>query len=98
MEKDAKSQTARRINGIVGDSRSAGDHFDAHGAGAMKVFEQSMHAAADLHWLATLLTGSREIAADVAVQTIDSAGDETSFFSNWLSRWARRRVIAKALT
>jgi len=58
----------------------------------------SHQGAADLYWLATLLTGSREMAVDVTVHAIDSAGDETSFFSNWISRWARRLVIAKALT
>ena len=64
----------------------------------MKAFDQTMFAAMDLHWLATLLTGSREVAADVAVQAIESARDETSFFSNWMSAWSRRLVIARALT
>jgi hypothetical protein len=54
--------------------------------------------AADLHWLATLLTGSREIAVDVTVHAIDSGGGENSFFSNWISAWSRRLVIARALT
>lgn len=57
-----------------------------------------MFAAMDLHWLATLLTGSREVAADVAVQAIESARGETSFFSNWMSAWSRKLVIARALT
>ena len=64
----------------------------------MKAFEQTMFAAADLHGLATLLTGSRKMAADVAAQAIDSARDESSFFSNWMSAWSRRLVIARALT
>ncbi len=63
----------------------------------MKAFEQTRLRAADLHWLATLLTGCPETAVDVTVQVIDSAGDEKGFFSNWMSAWARRLVIAKAL-
>jgi len=38
-----------------------------------------------------------ETAVDVTVQVIDSAGDEKVFFSNWMSAWARRLVMAKAL-
>ncbi len=63
----------------------------------MKAFEQTRLRAADLHWLATLLTGCPETAVDVTVQVIDSAGDEKGFFSNWMAAWARRLVIAKAL-
>jgi DNA-directed RNA polymerase specialized sigma24 family protein len=63
----------------------------------MKAFEQTRLDAADLHWLATLLTGCPEIAVDVTVQVIDSAGDPEVFFSNWMLAWARRLVVAKAL-
>ena len=55
------------------------------------------NGAVDLHWLATVLTGCPETAVDVTVQVTDSAGDEKVFFSNWMSAWARRLVIAKAL-
>jgi hypothetical protein len=64
----------------------------------MKVLEQTMRAAADLHWLATLLSGSRSTAIDITIQAIDSAVGENSFFSDWMSAWSRRLVIARALT
>jgi DNA-directed RNA polymerase specialized sigma24 family protein len=51
---------------------------------------------ADLYWLATLLTGSREIAADVALQVIALPGESTTFAA-WIYAWSRRLVIAKAL-
>jgi hypothetical protein len=63
----------------------------------MKAFEQTRLGVVDLHWLATLLTGSSETAVDITVQVIESAGDEKVFFSNWMLAWARRLVIAKAL-
>jgi hypothetical protein len=58
--------------------------------------EVARHVA-DLHWLATLLTGCPETAVGVTVQVIDSAGDERVFFSNRMLAWARRLVIAKSL-
>jgi DNA-directed RNA polymerase specialized sigma24 family protein len=51
---------------------------------------------ADLYWLATLLTGSRGIAADVALQVI-ALPDESTGFAAWIHSWSRRLVIAKAL-
>src|SRR5690242_21417147 len=42
---------------------------------------EHMRAAANLHWLATLLTGSRDIGINVATQVIASAGDDNAFFS-----------------
>ena len=64
----------------------------------LKAFEQTKLDAANLHWLATLLTGCPKTAVDVTVQVIDSSGDEKVFFSNWMLAWARRLVIAKALS
>jgi len=78
------------------DSRIIDVDADTDGTGVMKVFEQS-RPGADLHWLATLLTGCPENAIDVTAQVIESAGDERVFFSNWMLAWARRLVIAKAL-
>src|SRR5262249_4750252 len=51
--------------------------------------------AANLHWLATLLTGCPEIAVDVTEQAMTSA--DGAFFSTWMHAWSRRIVIAKAL-
>ena len=54
---------------------------------------------ADLHWLATLLTGRREIAGGVTMQTMDHpACDSNPYFSTWMVAWSRRLVIAKTLT
>jgi DNA-directed RNA polymerase specialized sigma24 family protein len=64
----------------------------------MKTVEQATHGAADLQWLATLLTGSREIALDVTVEAVVPTGDSSSFFCTWMEAWSRRLVIAKALT
>jgi DNA-directed RNA polymerase specialized sigma24 family protein len=55
--------------------------------------EQAVQAAADLHWLATLLTGCPEIAADVTVQAIARVDEPDDFGSTW----SRRIVIAEAL-
>lgn len=63
----------------------------------METVEQVKQGAADLHWLAILLTGHTEMAADVIVEAIASAGERGSFFSTWMHTWSRRIVIAKAL-
>ena len=64
----------------------------------METLEQVKRNVADLHWLATLLTGSRETATDVTFQAIPPTQDANAFFSDWLHAWSRRIVIAKALT
>jgi hypothetical protein len=51
--------------------------------------EQTGQAAANLHWLATLLTGHREIAADVTVEAFASGGAPDAL--------SRKGFIAKAL-
>ena len=63
----------------------------------MEPVEQAKRNVADLHWLATVLTGSRETAADVTLQALDSEDGTNSFFSIWMDTWSRRIVIAKAL-
>jgi DNA-directed RNA polymerase specialized sigma24 family protein len=67
------------------------------GKSAMETLEQTKQAA-DLHWLATLLTGCREIAVDVTRQAMAETGDSNPFFSTWMMAWSRRLVIAKALS
>ena len=54
--------------------------------------------AINLHWLATLLTGSGEIAAGVTVEAIAASDDPDAVFSAWMCSWSRRLVIARALT
>jgi DNA-directed RNA polymerase specialized sigma24 family protein len=63
----------------------------------MEKLEQAKQNAADLHWLATLITGCREIAADVTTEAIARSDDPDAFFSTWMQAWSRRIVIAKAL-
>jgi hypothetical protein len=63
----------------------------------MKTLRQVTHSAADLHWLAFLLTGRREIAFDVTAQITDLTDRRNGFFSTWIMSWSRRLVIARAL-
>jgi DNA-directed RNA polymerase specialized sigma24 family protein len=63
----------------------------------METLEQAKQSAGDLHWLATLLTGRREIATDVTMQALTPADDPNAFFSTWIQQWSRRIVIASAL-
>ncbi len=53
--------------------------------------------AADLHWLAFLLTRNREASVDIAVDTIASEDATNPFFSAWVAAWSRRLAIARAL-
>lgn len=67
--------------------------------------------AADLYWLAFLLTGRRDAGIDIAANTAVSPPDPANagpnnagpndnanpFFANWLRAWSRRNVIAGAL-
>ena len=54
--------------------------------------------AADLHWLAFLLTGSRDQSIDLAVEAVTEFQAAQPFFTAWMEAWSRRVVIAKALT
>jgi hypothetical protein len=63
----------------------------------MKTLRQVTHSAADLHWLAFLLTGRREIAFDVTAYITDLTDSRNGFFSTWMVSWSRRLVIARAL-
>ena len=64
----------------------------------MKSWEQAKQSAVNLHWLATLLTGSGELAAGVTVEAIAESDDPDAVFSAWMHAWSRRLVIASALT
>jgi DNA-directed RNA polymerase specialized sigma24 family protein len=63
----------------------------------MQTLEQANQCAADLHWLAFLLTGRCETGVDVVVETIASKDAPNFFFSAWMLAWSRRVFIAKAL-
>jgi DNA-directed RNA polymerase specialized sigma24 family protein len=58
---------------------------------------QARKTVADLHWLATLLTGSAELGVDVVEEAMAAPTDTNRFFAKWMSAWARRIVIVKAL-
>src|SRR6266481_1128402 len=65
--------------------------------GAWRMPERT-EPGADLHWLATLLTGRREIPAGVTMQAVaHPANDSNPYFSTWMVAWSRRLVIARAL-
>jgi DNA-directed RNA polymerase specialized sigma24 family protein len=54
--------------------------------------------AADLYWLAFLLTERRDLSIDLAADTAVSRDDASPFFAEWMWGWQRRLVIGKALT
>ena len=62
----------------------------------METLDQTRRNVADLHWLATLLTGSTKTACDVTFQALAPAADANPF-SAWMNAWSRRNVIARAL-
>jgi DNA-directed RNA polymerase specialized sigma24 family protein len=63
----------------------------------MPLVTHEEHIAADLYWLAYLLTGRREVSLDVAVEALEQAQSANPFFSSWMAAWSRKLVIAKAL-
>jgi DNA-directed RNA polymerase specialized sigma24 family protein len=54
--------------------------------------------AADLYWLAFLLTGRHDISIDIAADTAVAGDDERPFFAKWMQNWQRRMVMGRALT
>jgi DNA-directed RNA polymerase specialized sigma24 family protein len=60
--------------------------------------EDATKDAANLHWLAFLLTGNREVSIDIAVEAIASGDLASPRFTGWMRSWSRRIVMAKALT
>jgi DNA-directed RNA polymerase specialized sigma24 family protein len=63
----------------------------------MQTLEQPNNGAADLYWLAFLLTGRPEPSIDVTLEALDVEDGANPFFSTWMLAWSRRVVIAKAL-
>ena len=59
--------------------------------------EEVRKQAADLHWLAFLLTGRHDLSLEIVVDIAASADHPKSFFTGWIDSWARRLAIAKAL-
>lgn len=63
----------------------------------MEILEQAKRNAADLYWLATVLTGSSEIASELTVQSLTPEDEGGAYFSIWMDAWSRRIFIANAL-
>jgi hypothetical protein len=59
--------------------------------------DEIRRGAADLFLLAYLLTGHTEESIDIAADAAVSEDGAHPFFSEWMRRWRRRLVIAKAL-
>lgn len=62
----------------------------------MQTLERTNAHAANLYWLAFLLTGQREASIDITVESLESS-EGSAFFSAWMLAWSRKVVIAKAL-
>jgi DNA-directed RNA polymerase specialized sigma24 family protein len=60
--------------------------------------EDIRKGAADLYWLAFLLTGRQDLSVEIASDTAVSADYSSPFFSDWMRGWQRRLVIGRALT
>lgn len=54
--------------------------------------------AADLYWLAFLLTERQDLSVDIAADAVVSGDDASPFFAEWMRAWQRRIVIGRALT
>lgn len=64
---------------------------------AAKNAEDLKWDAADLYWLAFLLTGRRDVSIDIAADAAVSEDYPNSFFADWMRDWRRRLVIGQAL-
>ena len=63
----------------------------------MQTLEQANKRAADLYWLASLLTGNRGLSVDATLEALAFQDEANPFFSDWMLAWSRRVFIAKAL-
>jgi DNA-directed RNA polymerase specialized sigma24 family protein len=63
-----------------------------------KSAEDMRKDAADLYWLAFLLTERQDLSIDIAADTAVSEDNGSPFFAKWMRGWQRRLVISRALT
>jgi hypothetical protein len=54
--------------------------------------------AAQLYWLAFLLTGDRACSVEAAVEALNTEDAASPFFGDWMVVWAKKLVIARALS
>jgi DNA-directed RNA polymerase specialized sigma24 family protein len=64
----------------------------------MQPLKQLESQAADLYWLAFLLTGNHQASLDAAVDAAELRQEANPFFSTWVLRWSRKIAISKALS
>jgi len=63
----------------------------------MQPLNHDEREAANLYWLAYLLTGDHEASIDAAVNASELRDGASAFFSTWVLRWSRMIAISKAL-
>jgi hypothetical protein len=63
----------------------------------MQIMSSEKQREADLHWLAFLLTGRRELSIDMAAADAFPQDGASLTFSTWMVTWSRRVIISKAL-
>src|SRR5262245_10574240 len=51
----------------------------------------------ELYWLAFVLTGDPNLSVDAVAESPDGDGAANPFFEQWMAKWSRRLVIARAL-
>ncbi len=66
-------------------------------AEAAKLTEDIKKDAADLYWLAYLLTGNCDVSIGIAADSAVFDDPKDPFFTDWMGAWRRRLAIAKAL-
>ena len=55
-----------------------------------KTSEDGSRQAADLNWLAFLITGQRDVSIDIAADTVTAQYGGGSLFNDWMRAWSRR--------
>jgi hypothetical protein len=60
--------------------------------------ETTRKDAADLYWLAFVLTESQDLSIDIAADIAASEDQRSPLFADWMRGWQRRLVIGRALT
>ena len=54
--------------------------------------------AAQLYWLAYLLTGDRACSVEAAIEALNTDDAANPFFGDWMVVWAKKLVIGRALS
>jgi DNA-directed RNA polymerase specialized sigma24 family protein len=74
------------------------ENDEARGRAVLPLGERrTSRDAADLYWLAFLLTGQSDLSIEIAADSVVSQDEGHPFFTGWMRAWSRRIVISKAL-